>query len=138
MFKLFRFRLFLRFVSPSHPSSLGYTQYVKKCVSCFSHDRTRFPKQRRYVRRDICFACESRTALFGGNVSVAARSIIDARARRMQLSDATASFPFCLSRKLTFAGKLHVTAAVGGISSRCAPRFVTLTFSRMHVERTYL
>lgn len=25
MFKLFRFRLFLRFVSPSHPSSLGYT-----------------------------------------------------------------------------------------------------------------
>jgi len=37
--------------------------------------------------------------------------------RPMQLSDATASFPFCLSQRLTLASKLHVTAAVGEISS---------------------
>lgn len=39
----------------------------------------------------------------------------------VQLSDATASFPFCLSQKLTFTGKLHLTAAVGEISSHCTP-----------------
>lgn len=86
----------------------------------------------RFIRIQYLFCMQIRNSF---THSVSRRSIIDA-SDACNCPTQLRHFPFCLSQKLTFA-KLHVTAAVGEISSCYTPVYnVTCTRRIYNIERT--